>query len=84
MKTVFGKLMKSEYRLWFDNILMLNILSSDSSTMIITENTCVLRKCMLNYLVIRKEKISVYPHLLCLTALFMTTLLVESKLPLWA
>lgn len=37
-KIVFGQLMKSEYRLWINNILMLNILSFDSCTVVIKQN----------------------------------------------
>lgn len=54
VKTVFGRLKKSEYRLWIDNIN--TIPSFDSCTVVIKENTGALRKCMLNYLVIRKER----------------------------
>lgn len=45
MKTVLRQLMKSEYGLRIDNnMLMLNFLSINNCTMVLKENTCVLRK----------------------------------------
>lgn len=80
-KAVFGQQMTSEYSLRTGNILMLNILCSDSCTVVIKENTWVL--FMLNYLVMRKERSQSTPFSL----VFLLSLdhsPGREHLPLWA
>lgn len=78
MKTLFGQLIKCEYRLWIDNTLMWDFPNFDSCIVVIKGNTCVLRKFIVNYLMIRKSQPA---PILSLIALLMTTFPVGSKLP---